>query len=471
MVPRHLLAGAALLAALPVAARAAPSFAAAPCPAALARYGLQTRCGSVSVPENRQKLDSRTIQLTVYIFQPPGGATDPTPVLFLHGGPGVGVLDTLVSGEINPEGAAGFAQSIGRRAWVFYDQRGAGRSRPALRCGLTEPEAACVRRILASGADPAGYTTAENVADVDALRQALGATQIYLYGASYGTRLALETDRAYPGMVKALALDGVEADQFAANAPSVRTENTQALALLRACAADQACAAAFPRVLHTAQTAIRTLNETPVLTNGVPTSGDDLLGTLFTAQYAPQNFKYFPMVYQRALKGDLAPLARLVSPNEAATLRAFSIGVTRLVECSEESSEAYVPALQAQIANGAPMLAGFARSALQAIAACRVWPAVRAGRPKPRRRTTPALIISGEFDPTTPPSYGALAARRLPNSQQITFAAFGHVARSQTFCPAAIATGFFDGKRGAALDTACARLPHPIPWETALPPG
>ena len=45
--------------------------------------------------------------------------------------------------------------------------------------------------------------------DLDAVRQALGATQWNLYGGSYGTRVALHYLRQYPEHTRTIVIDGV----------------------------------------------------------------------------------------------------------------------------------------------------------------------------------------------------------------------------------------------------------------------
>ncbi len=54
------------------------------------------------------------------------------------------------------------------------------------------------------------FTTAESVADIEALRQAGGYEKLVLYGTSYGTKVALEYAERYPQHVEALVLDSTE---------------------------------------------------------------------------------------------------------------------------------------------------------------------------------------------------------------------------------------------------------------------
>ncbi|MEO6087508.1 MAG: alpha/beta fold hydrolase [Umezawaea sp.] len=91
------------------------------------------------------------------------GTARPTPVIFLHGGPGT-------PGEGIP--AAGRALAADGYDVYTYDQVGAGRS----------------TRL----ADVTGYTVARQVADLDAIRAAIGADRVVLIGQSWGGSLAAQ---------------------------------------------------------------------------------------------------------------------------------------------------------------------------------------------------------------------------------------------------------------------------------------
>jgi proline-specific peptidase len=90
------------------------------------------------------------------------GAGDATPLLMLHGGPGAG------SDYIAPLGEALAAD----RPVVFWDQLGCGRSE--------QPD------------DTSLWTLDRFVAEVDAVRDALGLDRIHLFGQSWGGWLAIE---------------------------------------------------------------------------------------------------------------------------------------------------------------------------------------------------------------------------------------------------------------------------------------
>ncbi|MGV9772189.1 alpha/beta fold hydrolase [Streptosporangium sp. NPDC003464] len=93
----------------------------------------------------------------------------PTPVIFLHGGPGT-----------PGEGAPDAARALADRGFdvYAYDQVGAGRS----------------TRL----ADVTGYTVARHVADLEAIRHVLGADRLILVGRSWGGSLTARYLAAHP---------------------------------------------------------------------------------------------------------------------------------------------------------------------------------------------------------------------------------------------------------------------------------
>ncbi len=112
----------------------------------------------------------------VYVEQ--CGRSDGIPVLVLHGGPG---------GGCSPAMRRYFDPNVYRV--VLFDQRGCGRSRPH--------------------AEVAGNTTWHLVADIEAIRAALGIERFILFGGSWGATLALIYAISHPMRVRHLVLRGV----------------------------------------------------------------------------------------------------------------------------------------------------------------------------------------------------------------------------------------------------------------------
>ncbi len=106
------------------------------------------------------------------------GEPNGIPVLYLHGGPGIGCARTSRC-FFDPE----------QYRIILYDQRGAGRSTP--HAGLVD------------------NTTAHLLADMEVIRQRLGLEKWLLFGGSWGSTLALLYAQQYPQRVSALILRGV----------------------------------------------------------------------------------------------------------------------------------------------------------------------------------------------------------------------------------------------------------------------
>ncbi|MGC1488231.1 MAG: prolyl aminopeptidase, partial [Albidovulum sp.] len=126
-------------------------------------------------PFDRQMLDVGCGH-KIYVEQ--CGHPDGLPVVVLHGGPG---------GGCSPAMRRYFDPSVYRI--VLFDQRGCGKSRPH--------------------ASVEANTTAHLVADIEAIRLALGIDTWMVFGGSWGATLALIYAEAHPDRVTQLILRGV----------------------------------------------------------------------------------------------------------------------------------------------------------------------------------------------------------------------------------------------------------------------
>ncbi|MGN6797393.1 MAG: alpha/beta fold hydrolase [Gaiellaceae bacterium] len=179
---------------------------AAPCPGVTGYT-----CSTLDVPLDRTGRQKGTLHLRV-------GAADnvnaPRGVLLvLSGGPGqpgLPILDRFVDKALSAE----------KQTYriVVFDQRGTGAG--ALDCeamqqqmgssDLYPPTAAAVRACAAKvGNRRQFYGTDDVVADIDALRRALGVDKISLDGISYGTYVGERYALAHPDHVSKLVLDSV----------------------------------------------------------------------------------------------------------------------------------------------------------------------------------------------------------------------------------------------------------------------
>lgn len=236
-------------------------------------------CGRVNVPENHAKPDGTRIDLAFAVLKARTQSPAPDPLIYLHGGPGGGAIQGL-AGIVHPL----FDGYRSRRDVVTFDQRAAGISSDMVTCfgtlggnifELLVPTAAsddmqaqffkdCVAELAAKGLDLTAYNTYQNALDVRALMQGLGYADYNIYGVSYGTTLGLEVMRSAPEGVRSVVLDSVSPPQAKVYDENIKPEAEAIQAVLDQCAADVACAKAFPDLEAVLFRVAEKLTQTPI---------------------------------------------------------------------------------------------------------------------------------------------------------------------------------------------------------------
>jgi pimeloyl-ACP methyl ester carboxylesterase len=169
----------------------------------------------LKTPENRLKPDGMQVELPVIRLKtdnPKPGA----PIVYLAGGPGGSGIAALKGNRL-----AQFLKMRELADVIVFDQRGTGSAKPGLFTRklldlpldkpVDSPEAiesvknsvgALIDKVQKEGSDISSYNTVENAHDVEALRVALGADKIALWGHSYGTHLGLAYIKLYGNRVE-----------------------------------------------------------------------------------------------------------------------------------------------------------------------------------------------------------------------------------------------------------------------------
>jgi pimeloyl-ACP methyl ester carboxylesterase len=429
--------------------------------------------------EDRAAGSGRAIDLHVAVVPARGRSPAPDPLFLLTGGPGQAATETY------PLLAPALASINLRRDIVLVDQRGTGQSRP-LRCPelqeqLDPPSAAdldvwlkgCLAQL---DADPKLYTTPIAVDDLDQVRAALGYEQINLYGVSYGTRVALTYMRQHPDRVRAAILDGV-VPQDAALGLAVARDAQRSLDMIFArCAADSACAGAFPDVRAEFAALLDQLGREPARLSlahpitGAPTEltldRDTLATSVRLLSYSSETAALLPLLIHAArAAGDtrlLAAQALLVADQLGGSI---SSGMNLAVICSEDMS--FFTAAQAHAANTGTYLGDGETGRIQAL--CAGWPRgeLPADYKRPVASDAPALLLSGEADPVTPPANAEQAAKTLPNSLHLVAPGQGHNVITRGCLPR-VASDFIDRGSAAGLQADCVKDIRPMPFFTSF---
>ncbi len=440
-------------------------------PCVLPGVSREARCVELERPENPDAPDGRKIVIHAALVPATGIRPLSDAIFVFAGGPGQSA--TEIAGGVMPL----FAGLEARRDVVFVDQRGTGRSAP-LSCPdetrgkrpLVEvlDEAAgqarhqaCRASLVDGGADLAQYATWIAVRDVEAVRERLGYGPINVWGASYGTRAALEYARQFPGSVRSLVLDGV-APPSTPLPVALAFDTDDALDALSA-RVDGGLEGALEVVLAEDAGSARVTDPFFGEVVEVRLSRPQRLGLLRGPLYAPMLAAALPTALERAKAGNWQSLVGLGSGLSGGRLYS---GMHFSVLCAEDLpriTDAHRASVQATRAKSA-FIDEYER-------ACRDWPI----RPVPEAFfaapsfSGPTLLLSGGVDPATPPRNAAEVAARLPQALHVVAPTLGHGV-STAGCAPRLITELFSKGSLSGLDGGCLDgLPSPTLFEAPAP--
>jgi pimeloyl-ACP methyl ester carboxylesterase len=423
-------------------------------------------CGGYDVFENRDKQSGRTIRLNIVVLPSLSADVRPDPLVFLAGGPGQGAaqMASLIQ--------AAFRSVQRNRDIVLVDQRGTGKSNP-LNCRsstdslreLAESDEAALERLrqclAALPGDPRLYTTTIAMDDQDEVRAFLGYDKVNLYGGSYGTRAALVYLRRHASHVRAVVLDGVAPTDMSLPVFAARDAQRSLDKMLADCEQDAACEAAYPGLnervhalfarLERERPRVRLVHPRTGIAETVEMRASMVAGMIFGALYSPFTSSVLPSLLERAEQDDFQGLLALAFISEG-TVDNMSLGMQLSVLCSEDSPRYTSSDLQRESAGtvfGAGLMMGQAR-------ACEFWPKGRVDPSyyEPVRSDVPTLVLSGDLDPVTPPTWGQAVTRHLTHARHYTMPGTGHGVMA-TACGNRLITQFIEEGRVENLRDTC----------------
>ena len=294
---------------------------------------VQVERGEITVPENRAHPQGKQIKLGFVRF-PALRPTTAAPIVYLAGGPGGSGVDAARL----PARFAIF-QALREVADVIaFDQRGTGWSntippcpttmdlpqdqpttRDSLTAAMRAAASACAGFWKAAGVDLGAYNTWESAADIDALRVALGARKISLWGISYGSHLALAILKRYPGNIGRVALVGIEGLDETVKLPAL----TDAFygRLQAAIASDTEAAKAYPDFVGTMRRVHERVGREPVQVTFKDATGTDITIVMGLADVRfvsaalssdPSRSRMLPGLYAMMDAGDFSRAAPIV---------------------------------------------------------------------------------------------------------------------------------------------------------------
>ncbi|HEY2536004.1 MAG TPA: alpha/beta fold hydrolase [Solirubrobacteraceae bacterium] len=410
-------------------------------------------CGHLTVALDPSGATPGTITLAMRRHRAPVGEAHEA-VIALAGGPGQAAIPFSEQ----------FARLLGpiaaTRDLIVFDQRGIGLSHP-LSCHRFELDAGgpagaqlaeCAAQIGPTRSD---YTTAQTVADIEAIRQAGGYQKLVLYGTSYGTKVAERYAQTYPNRVAALVLDSV----VPPNGPEPLNLPTFAAIprVLSELCAHGGCARITPDPVADVAKLVHRLGAGAMSAHWIDGEGrshtlrfssEEVLSILIAGDLEPVLRTEFPAAIRSAANGDGAPFARLLrdaaerggSAEEESPSESFDTPLYFATSCEEElfpwsrASSPQKRLAEARAAIGrspAGSFAPFTREnalGISDIPACAFWPFTSLA-PAPVTAplpSVPTLILSGAEDLRTPTSGAREVAAQILGSNLVVVPEVGH---------------------------------------------
>jgi pimeloyl-ACP methyl ester carboxylesterase len=400
------------------------------------RYRTGAEIGRLLVPERRSNPDSRLIELAFVRMKSTARQPGP-PLVFLAGGPGLSGIDDLRSERLYPWFAA--LRQVGDV--IALDQRGTGLSNPRLDCPaawdlpLDQPDSReevlrvgyekahiCADFWRQQGVDLTGYTTQESADDIEDLRQALGYETLNLYGASYGSHLALATIKRHGAHISRAVLAMIEGLDHTMKLPSNIQQHIEQLnALVKA---DPYWQARIPDLLALMQSVFARLEREPVTVsvtdrrtkeNLAVCAGKFDLQWLTASSLGTQSFiAKLPARYYAMEQGDFSWLAtRVLSRRREWIHNAMSYVM--------DGASGVSPERYARIQREAPqtLLGDLINFPFPDIATAWEAPDLGPAFRAPLTSQVPALFLSGTLDARTPISNTEEVRAGFVHSQHI----------------------------------------------------
>lgn len=443
------------------------------------QMAVQALCGKMQVPEDRANPDGRKIMLSVAWVPSSNAKPQKDPMIFIAGGPGQSALDSY------PQIHHALTMVRANRHVVLMDQRGTGGSN-LLSCGkdfdaeailsetdgalddakLKEAVDACMVNVN-KNADPRFYTTTEAIADLEAFRKMLGAPAWNMLGVSYGTRVVQQFAKTYPDAVRTIILDGVAPNEVMLGSDHARFLDAALDRYLTACNDPKICGKVADSNRARLKAISQKLKAEPVTVrfrHGITgkwqteTINHEHVGMVMRMfSYSPTTAATLPLLIDQMEAGQFDTIAALSHMTGDQMEEAIAMAMSLTVTCSEDTEGMRTNNTDAHSVLGKEFV-----DQIQRI--CALWPKGKmpADYHKPLVSDAPALVLSGEYDPVTPPSYGDMAAKHLSAGKHIIAPGQGHFV-SGVGCMPKIIGDFVIAADTAELKTECIERLKPMP--------
>lgn len=447
----------------------------APCPIEVApALAGRVQCGTIEVPENRERVDGRKVMVHFAIVRPEQPVAGRAPILFVMGGNG--------SGLKNLKRQPGIARRLSREDTVIYvDHRGSTPwGKPDMSCqefpeGLeaanpkVDPaKVETCRKSLVERMDVNAYGAFEAAQDLKDVRLALGIDRWNVYGVSYGTTIAQRLNAIDGTAISAIVLDGMSGVE--SNSFDKAFVLQPLVELIDECKSTPECAAAFPRFEADLNKATDNLQRRPRQFEGRRITNVEFLAQIRLALANAELRGRIPLAVAQATRGDLSGWKALTNPeaNSGGKDPAFTwpSSVCRdEIPRSQGRGSGIFPARTL----GPAVVGGARMTAFETYDWERFCPRMGFSPSDPStvavpKSDTPALFLAGQLDLVTPRFQSVETARTFSNSQLVEFPlTFHFVLANHQECAGGVIVKFFENP-ASPLDRSCVDILPKTRW-------
>lgn len=407
--------------------------------------GVTFSCATLTVPLDHAGLRTaprQPGQLSLQVAMADNTTAPRGVLVWLVGGPGVpGVgLTAVIAHQFDPAVLRDYRL-------VLFSSRGTGAG--ALQCpelqqvmdDLIVPPPSAVQACAQSIGDKRRfYTTTDTVADLDALRQALGVSTLTLDGVSYGAFVAERYAITHPDRVSRLVLDSVVPhDAFDPLGIAVFNRTAE---VLRMVCAETACTTDPAQDLAEA---IRLRHD-----------GPQLLDILSELTHGAPKLTGIPVALHQAARGENTALDAIIAAekNGSATpgrAEVFSWGLHTATVCADwtwpwGTAETPVPGRAEATTKAVAALSDAAlfpydratAAGNKTVAMCQPWPPtpVVTFPSKADLPPVPTLLLAGDHDLITPLAWTQHEASYAPHAHLVVIPGSGHITQNTGNGPA-----------------------------------
>lgn len=441
-------------------------------------------CAYIAVPLSADS--SQTIDISVLRLPAKSKKIAEDPVLMLAGGPGQAASEAYLFADRQ------FDKLSWNRDIYLIDQRGTGRSE-LFQCqqlidSMFEPDAqenADLDKVASLSReclddfpyDARFFTTSAAISDFELVREALGVAQWNLFGVSYGTRIAQHYVRMHPSAIRSVVIDSVvHPDHNLGLEVAFQSQRALDMLIVR-CEQSQVCNETFPDFSSGVEALMAQLRGQPIdvafedlrtgQTQSMRLGFGHLALVLRMSLYTDESAALIPLLFHEAYAdSNFAPLARKANSISGMVKGLLAMGMHNSVICTEDVAffndvpgDNEFEKREGKDTYLGEDLIDFLR------ASCSVWPqgVLDENFKAPVNTDVPVLLLSGEYDPITPPEYADRAMVEFSRARHFVVPGQGHNVSTAGCAPTLVAK-FINELLPEQLDGSCLQRLKPAPF-------